>query len=222
MGEQRSKPDQTTIGRQVLPVYDPSANVLLLVEAANKRQDDLRAGTKELAESEVRRINGEMGCIKEVAKLTAKHFRDRFKSEATRVDSVRQIDIATFNTTVGEIRTAVKALADVTTSTAATLQARVDATAVTLAKSGADQIAEVMKRIAALELSAAQGIGKQAVSDPQMDRMSKMVEAMALGTEKRAGKGEGISAVWVVVLGGVSMLGGLLGIAGVLYSVLKP
>lgn len=214
--------DQAAVGRQVLPVYDPSANVLLLDEAGNRRQDDLRAAAKELAESETKRINSELGCIKEVAKIRAKHLREQHISEAARLDSIRQVDIAQFNNTILEIRSSLKALADTITTTAVTLQARVDNTAATLAKSGQDQAAEVMKRIAALELSAAQGIGKQAVADPAQERLAKMVEAMSLGTEKRQGKGEGISASWGMLLGAATFFSTLLGIAAVLYAVLKP
>ena len=204
------------------PVFDPTANVLDLVEKETKRQDDLRAMGDRLAEAETRRINAELGCIKEIMKLRARHYREREVSEAARLDSVRQVDKTTFDTTVAEIRTAVKALADVTTSTASTLQARVDQTAATLAKAGSDQVAEVMKRIAALELSAAQGLGKQAVVDPQMEQLKSVVEMLARSGEKRTGKGEGIGAVWAAILGAALFVSTMFGIVGVIYAVLKP
>src|SRR5687767_12955841 len=83
------------------PVFDPTANVLDLVEKETKRQDDLRGMSDRLSESETRRINAEMGSIREIAKLRARHDRQLRKAEAGRLDSIRQVDISTFNTTVG-------------------------------------------------------------------------------------------------------------------------
>ena len=191
------------------PVFDPTANVLDLVEKETKRGDDLRGMGDRLIEAQIERVKAEINCIKEVAKLRSKHDREQRKLEAKRLDSVRQVDVTTFNATVGEIRSILKSLSDTQSSTATSLQARVDATAATLAKQGADQAAEVMKRIAALELAAAQGIGKQAVVDPQMDRLTAMVEAMARAQASGVGKSEGFSASWGLLLGAVSLVAAL-------------
>lgn len=214
--------EQTAIGRQVLPIYDPSANVLLLIESANRRQDDLRAAGEKLSEAEIKRFNAELGCIKEVAKLRARHDKQLRKSEAKRLDSIRQVDISAVNTAAQEVRTSITALAKTTSDTAEVLRSTVASTADRLAKQNSETMEGFNKRVAALELSAAQGMGKQAIADPAQERITKMVEALTLGVEKRSGKGEGINATWVILLGAVSLIGGLLGIAGVLYAVLKP
>ena len=78
------------------------------------------------------------------------------------------------------------------------------------------------ERVAILERSSYTVAGKSAVSDPQTDRLSSMVEKLVSAQAIGSGKSEGISLAWVVLLGLVSLVGGLLGIAGVLYAVLKP
>jgi len=60
------------------PVIDPTANVIAIIEAAIKRQDDLR-------EAESRHV-------REVAKLRAEYSMELRASEAARLDAIRKVD----------------------------------------------------------------------------------------------------------------------------------
>jgi hypothetical protein len=174
-----------------------------------------------LIAAQIQRVTAELACIREINTLRAKHDRELRKAEKGRLDSIRQVDLSTFNTTVGEIRSAVKALADITSSTATTLQARQDTTATTLAKQSADQVAEVMKRIAALELAAAQGIGKQAVVDPQMAALVEDLRKLTTSGNRREGKTEGLSLGWSILLGALGATVSISVLIGVVVAVVK-
>jgi hypothetical protein len=82
--------------------------------------------------------------------------------------------------------------------------------------------ADTAKRLSAVELSMSKGEGKQQVADPALDRMAAMVEKLVSLQASGAGKNEGVNATWIVLLGAIGGFGGLLGIAGILYAVLKP
>lgn len=58
---------------------DPTSNVLMLVEAANRRQDDLRA-------AESRRVN-------EMMELRAEHAKELGETEKKRLDAIRVVDV---------------------------------------------------------------------------------------------------------------------------------
>lgn len=64
-------------------VIDPTQNVLDLVTAAIKRQDDLR-------EVESRHI-------RDIAELRAKYDRELRESESARIDAIRAVDVAAVN-----------------------------------------------------------------------------------------------------------------------------
>lgn len=200
------------------PVFDPTANVLDLVEKETKRGDDLRSMEERLASSEIRRLEAEIEAIRHIAKLQSRHTRERQQGESARLDSVRQVDIATFNNTISEIRSTLKDLATQTSTTATALQARQDVTAATLAKGTADSVGEVMKRIAALELAAAQGLGKQAVVDPQMERLTGLVGRLADAQRANEGKSAGVSSVMAVGLAALSVISILFGIGMALWK----
>jgi len=78
-----------------------------------------------------------------------------------------------------------------------------------------DKIGDVKDRLTRIE-------GKGEISDPQRAIEAADVARLQLVSAQGAGRGEGIHASWLILLGVVSLLGGLLGIAGVLYAVLKP
>ena len=52
----------------------------------------------------------------------------------------------------------------------------------------------------ALELSSSEGRGKQTVVDPQMERLNALVETLARGQDRGAGKSEGINTTWGLIL----------------------
>jgi hypothetical protein len=89
------------------PVVDPTKNVLSLVEASVRRQDDLRELTATHLET--------------MANLREQHAKDMATKETQRLDAVRAVDVA-----------AVSRAADVAALQAATLAAQVATSAETL------------------------------------------------------------------------------------------
>jgi hypothetical protein len=65
------------------PVIDPTQNVLDLVTAAIKRQDDLR-------EAESRHM-------REIAELRSKYDKELRESESARIDAIRAVDVGAVN-----------------------------------------------------------------------------------------------------------------------------
>lgn len=90
------------------PVIDPTANVIALVEAGMKRQDDLR-------EMEARHV-------REVAQLRADHERELRLAEAARLDAIRRVDVEATATAAEAIRATVEATAKVTAQAIGDLQ----------------------------------------------------------------------------------------------------
>jgi len=62
-----------------LPVIDPTANVLALVEAANRRQDDLRVA--------------EAKHVREMVELRAQYDEKLRDKESERIDAIRLVDV---------------------------------------------------------------------------------------------------------------------------------
>jgi hypothetical protein len=88
-------------------VIDPTQNVLDLVEAAIRRQDDLRDSDRRLAEVERQHA-------KEIADLRAVHARELREQEAERINAIRTVDV-----------NAVQRAAEVSAAQAQTLAAQV-------------------------------------------------------------------------------------------------
>ena len=163
------------------PVIDPTANVLALVEAANRRQDDLR-------EMNNARIDAELRNQETIADLRAKHQEAIDALEAKRLDAVRNVDQITAKTEADRAATAVTALATAGNTTATVLRATVDTRAQELATQFASTVGQLTERIAALEKSSYTGQGKQAVVDPQVTEM--LVEMRALRAQQASRGGE--------------------------------
>lgn len=208
------------------PVVDPTANVRELVFEQARRQDDLRLASQELSEVRARHL-------KEIADLRAMHAETLRTSDLDRLDKTRQVDVLAGTASAAALATAVQTLANTSDRNADTLRNLVSSTAQTMAKQTSDLAAtlsaqtdslvkDINARIAELQKSSYQGVGKSSVSDPMMERVALMVEGLARSQAAGAGKSAGISAVWVAVLGCVTLVSGLLGIAGVLYAVLRP
>jgi len=87
-----------------IPVLDPTKNVLDLVDAAIKRQDDLRAA--------------ESRHVREVASLRAEYQAELRQAETARLNAIRAVDVS-----------AVQRAAEVQSDAAATLAAQVVASA---------------------------------------------------------------------------------------------
>jgi hypothetical protein len=107
------------------PTVDPTKNVLDLVEAANKRQDDLRHMEAEHTR-EVIQIRTEAGAqrvesLDKIEGMRANHQYELRVAEADRINAIRAVDVG-----------AVQQAATVSATTATTLAAQVATSAETL------------------------------------------------------------------------------------------
>jgi hypothetical protein len=204
--QKRGAPGGTGAGVDAMggPVFDPTENVLDLVEKETGRQDDLRDWI-------VKYYDMKLDDMEEMAILRDTHQKEVAVLRDMHARELRESDNTNSATAIGEIRSAAKELATVATSTASTLQSRVDATAATLGKAGAEQVGAVLTRVAALELAAAQGIGKQAVVDPMMATLLDEVKKLSGSGERREGKSSGINATIAVIITVVGFVGTSIG-----------
>ncbi len=154
------------------PVIDPTENVIALTAAANKRQDDLRTVTREL-------VDRDLAHIKELAAIRAEHQRALDAKESGRLDAIRQVDREEVIKAAASAQQAIATLAASTSTVAETLRA---AQAQIAAASENRQVAfasEMSKRMSAVELSLSEGKGKQTVVDPQLVKLTDLVETLA-------------------------------------------
>lgn len=184
-------------------VYDPTQNVKDLTEAANLRQDDLRALTKELGDVKIQHQK-EMADARERHRQTTDAIRERYqevlrKAESDRLDSIRQVDREDVNKTAAQALSAIATLASATTTTAETLRGQVATTAQAAATSLANSMGEVNKRLSALELSYSEGRGKATVESPMMAEMVSKIEALTLTIASNSGQKQGAidARIWL-------------------------
>jgi len=196
------------------PVVDPTENVKDLSEALSQRQDDLRdINNLYLLQRVI--------AVEEVAKIRAEHVKEINALEANRLDKIRQVDILNASRSEERAGEAIKTLATQTATNAETLRTMVATSATTLATQLTNLFAESNKRISALELASSEGRGKQAVSDPQLERLSTIVEQLVSSRAQTTGKSEGIGASWLVLLGLVSLIGGLIVIGTFVFVTMR-
>jgi hypothetical protein len=69
---------------------------------------------------------------------------------------------------------------------------------------------DMNKRLGAVEIALSEGRGKQQVTDPQMDRLVRLVEELGSAQSRGTGTKEGISSSWGVLLGVVSLIATLI------------
>lgn len=180
------------------PVVDPTKNVLDLVQGEVKRIDDIAA----LRDTH----------LKEIMDIITRHFRELSDKEASRLDSIRQVDVANQAAAAKAALDAIQALANTTTTTASALAKQVTELAASIATSTAASFGEISKRIAALELASAEGVGKGRVKDPQIDELVKVVNTLVQSRSENVGKGIGANALWGIILGAVGLVATVLAI----------
>jgi hypothetical protein len=130
-------------------------------------------------------------------------------ADSKRLDAIRQVDVLAVNTSAERSAQAVAALAATTSANAENLRTALNNTAATIATQLTNTVDAITKRIAALEQSFYEGKGRQTVVDPQMERLTALVEALARTQATGAGKSEGFSASWGFLLGAVSLVAAL-------------
>lgn len=197
-----------SIDRGGNPVIDPTNDVLRLVEAAAKRQDDLLQAAKELTAEKVAHQN-------ELAELRSSHSKELREADAGRSDMVRQVDREDVNKTAAAAQTAIATLAKQTTDLATTLQKTLADTAIAVESRQSSFSTEVNKRLSALELSSSERSGRSTVSDPQLLELLSEVRILGQRNASGVGRSTGLadSAGWIV-----SGLMALLAVAGYLKN----
>lgn len=170
------------------PAFDPSANVIALTEAANKRQDDLRRAHR-------RFVAMQMSYIEKIGELRAAHTKEMMVGEAERLNSIRQVDVTAVKTEADRALAAIQVLATQTQTNAENLRNALTSTAATIAKQTSDTVAQLIERIAALEKSSYEGKGKSSYADPMMIELNEGMKAL------RGTKSEGLSLVMQIGLG---------------------
>lgn len=185
--------------------YDPSENVKALQEASNKRQDDLRLQNEKFLFAEVKHV-------KELAKLLAKHGKENAElrsvyeekialSEKGRIDAIRAVDVNAVALANEKQSAAAVILANEVTKSADTLRTLV-ATTASAAEAQQRQLSEqINKRLTDLEKALNESRGRGLVADPMMEKLFEKIDSMN-GTRR-----EGISSVWVAVIGVFGILG---------------
>lgn len=202
---------------------DPTPNVLDLVEAANKRQDDLRLMSKEVFDTHIlylekladqhERFDDKIHAKEEQIANMRESFQDRLANkEAGLRDSFRKFDTEVGDKAAAAAQTAIATLANVTSTTAEALRNQVASTERALESRRAADYAEMVKRLTALELSSSEGKGKGSVADPALERLAALVENLANAQQTQGGKSQGISATTGAVLAAVGLAATVLSI----------
>lgn len=197
-------------------LVDPTDNVKALMEASIKaltERQDL------IARAAYEKIKG----LEALAVLRAQHesftatLREGYQekvahAEASRLDSIRQVDREEVAKTAVAANNAITTLAKQTNDLATTLAKTVADTAAAAEARNSSQYSDTNKRLSALELSSSEGKGKQQVADPQMDKLALLVEELASGQANRAGQSQGLSDGAKLLIGALALVTALMGI----------
>ena len=165
--------------------YDPSENVIALTKAEARRQDDLREAQDKYQDM----VNTH---VRELVNLRALFVRDMSIAESKRVDAIRQVDQANVSATAERALAAIQTLERTTASNAENIRTTLTTTATTIAAQWAQTVAEISKRVAALEQTSYASSGKSA----------------------------GMSASWGVLIGVATLVAALIGIGTFIF--LRP
>ena len=206
---------------------DPSENVKALSEAANKRQDDLRALAERLVQVQIdssERLNAlrydhmkELSSaqdkrIDEVSKIRAEYNERLAVAEAKRIDAIRAVDVNAVAVASTRATDQASVLATQVSQSAEALRALVATTAATVAQSQQQLANTLSARLTTLEQAGYQFQGKQTIQDPAfialMAKVEQLSQARASGTGVETGRSEllGGIALALIVL---AALGGL-------------
>jgi hypothetical protein len=229
------------------PTVDPTANVLQLVSAGNKRTDDilelavrrlddLRVSENLLTTEKIGRINDKVditiGFIEKIQDLVTAHETQLKIAEAGRIDAIRAVDVGAVGVAAERQVAAAGVLADQLAKSAEQTRALVQDQAVTVATAQRQLIEPMMARLAALERTQAEGIGRSGVADPQaaamMGELRAMREAMALGagakqgmTDTRVEGRDQTRLVLAIVAGFIGFFGLVLTAAGFAFALTR-
>lgn len=172
--------------------YDPTANVIALVEQLARSTSDLRAADNRFYDAEVNHIT-------EIVRLHATFHETLRTSDLDRLDKTRQVDVLAATASASALATAVQTLANNNDRNAETLRTQLNATAATLAKQTTDQaqvlsaatdsmVKDINSRIAELQKSQYQGVGRSSMADPALEVLTSQVKLLMESSAAGQGK----------------------------------
>lgn len=191
-------------------VVDPTANVIALNEAAQRRQDDLRDETNRRVDAHIRHIEAIVG-------LRAEHQKEISFLESNRLNAIRQVDVLAVSTAADRAQAAIQTLAVTTANNAENLRNALASTASTIAAQTAATVASITERIAALEKSSYEGKGKEAVVDPLTAELVSEIKSLRASHSAAVGERAGMATMWAIVMAVIGALVGIGGLAAAVY-----
>lgn len=208
-----SRPRRTDAG--VGGMVDPTKNVLDLVEAAIRRQDDLRKAEAEKVGIQIAQalklMDFQDAHIKEVAALSRAYEEQLRVAESKRVDTVRTMDAAAVQEQNRKATETATTLASNVNTSAEALRALVSTT--TSAQNAASQqvINTLNARIAVLEQASYTSAGKATYVDPQITMIITEIRSLNAAQSAAGGKEQGAATTWAAVSGIAGLLLGAFG-----------
>ena len=206
-------------------IVDPSSNVLLVLDAAIARQDDLRNQESRrmedlhkaelnrvdsLREAEMRRRNdlneSEFRRVDDMAKMRAEYQEMLSIAEAKRIDAIRSVDVNAVGVASERATQQAQVLANQVAASADALRALVATTATTFAQQQQSLQTQITERLALLERSQYESKGKESYADPALAILVDQVKRMSDAQQASAGKGQGIGAAWAVGVAAVALV----------------
>lgn len=200
-------------------IADPTRAVRELNEASVKRLDDLAQERALLVDEKIAGVRraldatrGDISAMRAEMELRAVHQREMDMQESKRLDAVRQVDQLSVRTEADRSAAAITALAAAAATTAETLRSAVNTSATNLATQLDRTVTAIVERIASLEKSSYTGAGRAGVADPQVERLSQMVESLARVQAQGAGRSAGIQVSTGMLFAAIAAAAAIAGI----------
>jgi len=217
-------------------VIDPTRNVLDLVTAAIKRQDDLREALQVLIQSEMksqskintlssdydaRLLKAATDRLESEARLRAEFAAAIAATEKDRVNAIRSVDVGAVAIATERATATANALAKTVQDTAAVqsaqvarsaedLRALVATTAAETNRNIQQQFTAITTRISALEQTGATGIGRSSVQDPATLRLIEEVQRLSRAQGDNQAKSDSYAWLWGIAIAVIGVIfGGL-------------
>lgn len=191
---------------QISP-YDPSKNVLDLVDAAVRRLDDLH--------------NAEAVWVERLRNSDLVRLDQLRAAEIRRVDELMEL-----NTEFSDKMAKALDAANEKAAQRASVLAQHQAVAASLASQTATQFTEQIRsldkaltdRLMSLERAQYESKGRSALSDPLLEQLAVQMRQIAAGQLTTQGQKEGLSTAGVMLAGGVGLIATLIVIGGFVFT----
>lgn len=201
---------------------DPTENVKALALASAERQDDLRELNDRRIDAEIRIQTARLDGLENRMIMRADHAKEIRLLETARLDSIRQVDREEVAKTAMAANRAIETLATAASVTAETLRNQVASTTKAQADTHAASMAEVNKRLTAVELVQSEGRGKQTVADPMMTELVAEMKALRISGASQGGQSQGAKSLWLIIAGILALLFTFMfGAAGLIIAIIN-